>query len=156
VESPGTLKVLKTPAKKALNKLHPTIEMGVRTTKLKAGEQDFLLNHDDLKILQKGSFIRLMGAYNVEITKSSANQATGHFHSTDLETAKKKGGRLINWVEPAEAIEMEVISSEKKYNGMCEKDLKNTVVGDVVQLERFGFVRIDDKKDKITAFFAHK
>jgi hypothetical protein len=40
--------------------------------------------------------------------------------------------------------------------GFAEPDLLNAEVGWVVQFERFGFVRIDDKNDKITALFTHK
>ena len=40
--------------------------------------------------------------------------------------------------------------------GLAEANLNAAKVGDVVQLERFGFVRVDALGNGITAYFAHR
>jgi len=40
--------------------------------------------------------------------------------------------------------------------GFAEWTLRKASVGQIVQFERFGFVRIDELDDAITAFFAHR
>ena len=40
--------------------------------------------------------------------------------------------------------------------GVVEETGKKLRVGEVVQFERFGFVRIDSLDEKLTAYFAHR
>jgi glutamyl-tRNA synthetase len=40
--------------------------------------------------------------------------------------------------------------------GLVEKAVQNVSVGQIVQFERFGFVRVDQKDDTVVVFFAHK
>ena len=46
--------------------------------------------------------------------------------------------------------------SLKKIEGIAEKDVLNLKTGEIVQFERFGFVRIEKKNEKIVGYFAHK
>jgi hypothetical protein len=48
---------------------------------------------------------------------------------------------------------MKVIAPERVYEGVGEEGMKS---GEVVQLERFGYCRIDSVNDEIIAYFAHK
>jgi hypothetical protein len=43
----------------------------------------------------------------------------------------------------------------KKIKGLCEKGIKSIEQGEIVQFERFGFCRLDDKK-KMVFWFTHK
>jgi glutamyl-tRNA synthetase len=155
VEKPKKLRVLNAPKMVSKNRLHPSFERGVRTVSLKPGDQDFLISTDDFLRLKPGSVIRLMGAYNVLID-SMDESALAKYQSTELEAAKEKRARLLNWVKPGEKIKVEVIGANEIHRGFGEGALAKVDVGEIVQFERFGFVRIDRKNEGITAIFAHK
>ncbi|HDI72533.1 MAG TPA: hypothetical protein ENF58_00170, partial [Candidatus Altiarchaeales archaeon] len=40
--------------------------------------------------------------------------------------------------------------------GFCETECKNLKEGDVIQFERFGFVRLDRKDGKLVFYFGHR
>ena len=40
--------------------------------------------------------------------------------------------------------------------GFAEKAVSTIKAGEVIQFERFGFVRIENTGDQVTGFFAHK
>jgi glutamyl-tRNA synthetase len=65
----------------------------------------------------------------------------------------------MHWL-PADAdtVEVEVLMPDKKLvKGVGESALKDLSVGTMVQLERFGFCRLDRKeKNKVSFWFAHK
>jgi glutamyl-tRNA synthetase len=155
IVNPHKLKIVNPPAMMAKNRLHPTMDRGFRTTALKSGEQEVLLRDHDFEKMKPGQIIRLMGAYNVEIT-SMDERAEAVFQSLTLEEARKRKAMLINWVNPKDAIDVLVMFADKTVHGVGEAALKDIKVGDVVQFERFGFVRIDEKNEKLTAVFAHK
>lgn len=61
----------------------------------------------------------------------------------------------IQWVSGG--IPTRVIMADGQVTkGLGEANLRTAKVGDMVQLERFGFARIDAISDDITAYFAHK
>lgn len=155
--SPSTLLVTGCHAFVSVNRIHPTSDRGERRVELAEGQQSFLLNDSDFSRLQAGDIVRLMGAYNVEINGVENNTAVAVFHSMSLEEARADKARLINWVKADEKISVDILSSDGGCFGFAERDLLNSEVGCVVQFERFGFVRIDDKSEnKISAVFTHK
>lgn len=155
VEAPITLRVANCPETAAKNRLHPTFDRGFRTIKLDAGTVNFLISASDFSSLKRDEIIRLMGAYNVKIT-SKNEKAEATFHSLTLDEARNRKARLINWVPEKEKVEVVVISPEGKRIGVGEKAVLDAKVGEVIQFERFGFVRIDEKNEKVVAIFAHK
>ncbi len=61
----------------------------------------------------------------------------------------------IQWV--CEGVPMRVVMPDaSETDGLVETNLRAAKLGDVVQLERFGFVRIDAKDGGIAAYFAHR
>jgi glutamyl-tRNA synthetase len=61
----------------------------------------------------------------------------------------------IHWV--SDGIPTRVIMPDNGVAvGLAEVNLRAAKVGDVVQLERFGFVRVDAVGDDITVYFAHR
>ena len=46
--------------------------------------------------------------------------------------------------------------SLEQANGFAEEAVSQLKTGEIVQFERFGFVRIENINNKITGFFAHK
>jgi glutamyl-tRNA synthetase len=153
---PSILRVVDCPGSVSENRLHPSADRGVRRIELKSGRQDFLLNYSDFSELKVGSVVRLMGAYNVKVTDETENISNAVFHSKSLEEARANKAKLINWVKSGDNVSAEVLSPKGGHMGFAEHDLLNAEVGWVVQFERFGFVKIDDKNEKITAVFTHK
>jgi glutamyl-tRNA synthetase len=155
VESPRKLIVKNAPKATAKNRLHPTLERGVRVTELRGDEHGILLSDHDFRALKKGRIIRLMGAYNVEISIQN-DGLVGRFHGSSLDSARKEKASLINWVYPEGAVNVKVLFPDKVVKGLGEAALKDVEVGEIVQFERFGFVRIDGKNKEIIAVFTHK
>ncbi|MBI4141984.1 hypothetical protein HY484_03610 [Candidatus Woesearchaeota archaeon] len=81
------------------------------------------------------------------------------FESQKYEDYKEKGTAIMHWLSAEEkTINVEVLmpdASVKK--GIGEEKLKQLKVGDVVQLERLGFCRLDSKeKEKLKFWYAHR
>jgi glutamyl-tRNA synthetase len=155
VESPVKLAIKNSPKLTVKNRLHPTFERGIRTTKLKSQNQEVLIGGGDFQRLNPGDVIRLMGAYNIEITQKDGILESS-YHSLTLDEARSINAKLINWVNADDKIKVEVLAPGKTYNGFGEADLKNVKIGEIVQFERFGFVRIDQRNEGIIAVFTHK
>jgi glutamyl-tRNA synthetase len=63
----------------------------------------------------------------------------------------------IQWVPADACVPMEIVMVDGKViSGVAERNILNASAGDVVQLERFGFVRIDNVNEKVRAYYAHK
>ncbi|MBD3261848.1 MAG: hypothetical protein GF334_09325, partial [Candidatus Altiarchaeales archaeon] len=41
-------------------------------------------------------------------------------------------------------------------DGVCEPAAREIKVGEVIQFERFGFARLDEKKEKLVFIYTHK
>tara|TARA_Y100000310_G_C20236391_1_gene602597 strand:- start:350 stop:634 length:285 start_codon:yes stop_codon:yes gene_type:complete len=79
------------------------------------------------------------------------------FHSSDYSKFKENGERIIHWLPKTDLVKVEVLMPDNKLvKGLGEKGLKGVKVGTVIQFNRFGFCRLDNKKkDKITFWYAH-
>jgi glutamyl-tRNA synthetase len=159
VDDPKELRVTGAPEIEVQAPLHPDFkERGNRNLgKIKEKETvKFYLPSSDFELLKKGEFLRLMEAYNVEITDKKENKALAKFASRELEEARKKKAKLIHWTLADNNVKVKVISPDGVISGYGEPDLKNVKVGDIIQFERFGFVRLDNKNDELVFYFAHK
>ena len=72
------------------------------------------------------------------------------FDSKEYEKYKLFGDFIMHWLPVSdELVEIEVLMPDKTIRkGFGEPELKNISRGDVVQLERFGFCRLDDEFSK--------
>jgi glutamyl-tRNA synthetase len=62
----------------------------------------------------------------------------------------------IQWV-PEPHVNVRIVKPEAELNGIGEQSMRKLRVGDLIQMERIGFGRVDKKAgDKVTIFFAHK
>jgi len=137
--------------------LHPNFpDRGYRVLKIK--DVVFVTSKDYNKYMN--SIVRLKGLFNIRIDKNEA-----FYVGNDL-----KDTPIIHWLPSG--LKMRVISPEyttnlrfvahkssicDTYNGLGEEGLKDSI-DDVVQLERFGYVRIDSigKDGEVIAYFTHK
>ncbi len=140
-------------AKLPLHPDHP--EKGHReyTIESEKGICKFLLPSKDLA-KAKGKLIRLMGLVNVEVTKVG-KILEAKFHSKEHQVAKEKGAPFIHWVTEDKSIPAEVVMADASIaSGRAESLVSCLNVDDMLQFERFGFVRVDSK-DPLRLYYAH-
>lgn len=131
--------------------LHPDNKKGGRHFKTK---DHFYIAEDDFSSLKENKMYRLMDCLN--FVKEGGKFI---FHSLEYENYKEKGEKIIHWLpKDNDLITVEVLMPDNKLaKGLGEKTLNTLKAGDIVQLERFGFCRLDKKeKDKLSFWFAHK
>jgi glutamyl-tRNA synthetase len=149
IQDPVRLDVNFCPATKVEIPVHPDFkEKGMRSFELKQGTQSFVISKKDLKHLQQGKVFRLRNAYNVKLSESSEHQALADYASKGL----KKDS--LFWLPAGEHLDLEVLMPDGlKVSGLVEKAIKGKEVGAHLQLEGFGFVRLDEKNEVYKARF---
>ena len=143
-------------------RLHPdNPERGFREyTIVPTGNDDsvaFWVSRKDVDSSKIGTVLRLMELFNVKILSASVYAAEASFESESYEHARDIKAQLIHWVPVGEDMPCQVVMpdatlAEGIAEGVCKRLRKN----DVIQFERFGFVRIDHVDDKLTAYYAQK
>ena len=111
------------------------------------------ITREDLKKTGDNRILRLMDAVNV-----CSNHDKIVYHSSDLEEARKVEAMIVQWVPVEGSLIAEVVLPDATVSkGFIEPSASNLNVDDVVQLERFGFARVDEVKlTKLRFYFAHK
>ncbi|MFH1751327.1 MAG: glutamate--tRNA ligase [archaeon] len=122
-------------------------------TDLKAGIQDFLVDKKAVKEFKVNDSIRLKQAYNIRIKSLNEFDAL-----TDFIGLQKVGFPTLQWIKFGNEIDVEVLMPDnQKVNGLTSKNIFDLSVGDEVLFERFGIVRIEEKKEgKIVSIFTHE
>jgi len=140
--------------------LHPNNpEKGYREffVRQRDGEAKFWVSTDDAKLFQSGCIIRFMELFNVKIEKVESYAIEASFHSERYEEAKKLNAPLIHWLPIDSGVPCQVVMPNASLmEGIAETNCKILKPGTIIQFERFGFVRIDNVNQKITAYFAHR
>jgi glutamyl-tRNA synthetase len=120
---------------------HPEFpEKGHRT--LRVSSKMYVAQEDFEKL--KGTEVRLKDLCNIMLDSRSK------FLSREVRDIPK-----IQWL--AEGVPMKVVMPDGSIiEGLGERTLLEASRGDIVQLERFGFARIDDIAPELKAYFAHR
>jgi len=140
VPNPVKIKLKQLHKKKLELPLHPDDKKrGHRTLHLK---HDVFVSKEDFEKLE-GQEVRLKDFCNVTLGKEA-----------EVTSVENKDIPRIQWVSEHALVKV-VMPDGSVLEGHGEKDLKNLKEGEVVQFERFGFVRMDTKKGEIF-YFAHK
>lgn len=153
IENPIEITVEKAPEQKVELDLHP--EDKKRGKRIFKTSTKFYVTKDDYSKFKKGKLYRLMDCLNFKFLEN--NKAS--FDSTEYEHYKEHGEMIMHWLpESKELIDVEVLMPDKTTKkGFGESSLSKLKEGDIVQLERFGFCRLDKKeKDKLVFWFGHK
>jgi glutamyl-tRNA synthetase len=125
--------------------LHPTMDRGFR--EIPAGNRLFICR-SDLVGLKVGDKIRLKDLCNIEIL--SIEPAKARFAGTEV--GKKM--KIIHWV-PENGLPVRVMKPDGMDEGLGEAGIAGKL-NNVVQFERYGFVRINCLGEPIVAYFAHR
>ncbi len=121
--------------------LHPDFpERGMRI--VAAGKYIYISGDDFEKY--KGEKIRLKDFCNILLDERS------DFVSLQVEDLPK-----VQWLRDFMPVEV-VMPDGSVIRGYGEKNLEQTEEGQVIQFERFGFVKIDSMDERIVAYFSHK
>ncbi len=136
--------------------LHPDHkERGYREYMIKPEDNlcRFLVPSKDL-VEAKGKLIRLMGLVNIEVTKVG-KKAEAKFQSKEHQVAKDKGATFVHWVTEEESVYAEVVMPDASVaKGRAEKRCSKLQVDNMIQFERFGFVRVDSR-EPLRFYYAH-
>jgi glutamyl-tRNA synthetase len=116
------------------------------------GKRDIPVNKDAIYISKedfeklKNKEIRLIGLFNIKLDKKSTY--TGNKIIKEMQK--------IQWVsEPC--VRVKIVKPDCTLNGFGEKSMELLKINDIIQMERVGFGRVDEKGiGKITIYFAHK
>jgi len=141
-------------------RLHPEHpERGFRVFKIKPknGEAALWISSQDANLLKEDNIVRFMGLFNVQIENVQTGVIGAVFHSKSHEEAKKTGAPLIQWVPAETGIPCEVIMPDATTaRGIAEDTCRQLKPNDIIQFERFGFVRVDSVDWKLSAYFTHR
>ncbi|MBU0456817.1 MAG: glutamate--tRNA ligase [Nanoarchaeota archaeon] len=134
--------------------LHPDFpKRGARKLNVKG---KVYISESDRKRLGKSKIHRLMDYCNFEITSKGWKFVSESYE--EYKNAKNKGF-IIHWL-PSEKkmMEIEVVLEDNTIiNGFGENEILNLKEGDIVQLERRYFARLDKKeKNKLIFWYLHK
>jgi glutamyl-tRNA synthetase len=117
----------------------------------------FWVSGKDVDSSKVGALIRLMELFNVRIEKANLYSAEAVFISEPYEDARKAKAQLIHWVPIGDDAPCKVVMPDATVmEGVAESACRRLKPDDIVQFERFGFVRIDQIDSKLTAYFAQK
>jgi len=161
VPNPIQLVVDHAPKQTVTLPLHPTDNLGTRKI---TTASTFYLPGDDLSDLQPGQTFRLKELFNVTLS-SKGKTLHGEYAGTQLipDTLKLQWvtddhlpftvhipGLLVNKDESFNQKSMHTIT------GLAETGVQHLHHGDIIQFERFGFVRLEKTKDSLQGIFTHK
>ncbi|NWF87143.1 glutamate--tRNA ligase [Candidatus Bathyarchaeota archaeon] len=162
VNNPIELKVKQIPKTFTVKlHLHPEKpERGYREYTVKPekdGSGIFWVSKKDMEVFTSGNVIRLMELFNIKIESTSVYSAEAFFISESYEEARKAKAQLIHWIPVGEDMPCRVVMPDATVaEGIAENACKKLKPNNIIQFERFGFVRIDKINTKLTAYYAHK
>ncbi|MEM3396376.1 MAG: glutamate--tRNA ligase [Thermoplasmata archaeon] len=122
---------------------HP-VNQALGKRKLSVGNEVFIPKSDFENYL--GQEIRLKDFCNILCQENAR-----------ITSWENKNIPRIQWVPCLESVSMEIVQPDGTViTGVAEKNLAHANVNDIVQLERYGFVRVDAKGERIKAYFGHR
>ena len=136
---------------------HP--EMGSRKLEVKAknGKAEFLISKDDTDLILDKNAVRFMDLFNFKAEKLEQGVVQATFLGESYEEAKKHGASLIHWIPVDSGVPCEVVMTDASVvTGVAEDACRKLKPNEIIQFQRFGFVRVDKVGKKLTAYFAHK
>ncbi len=164
VAEPVELKVSGLPkvfvAKLPLHPEHP--ERGIREYSVAPegaeASGSFWISKKDADAMKPNQTMRLMELFNITIQSITDNAVNAAYASESYEDVRKQKAQLIQWIPKGQEYAAEVVQQDASATqGYAEVACKKLKPDDIIQFERYGFVRVNEvKADKLTAYFAQK
>ena len=121
------------------------------------GEVAFLISKDDLDTVKKRQMIRFMDLFNFRVEKVEKASIQATFLGESYEKAKKVRAPLIHWIPADSGVPCKVVMPDASVaEGIAEEACRMLEQDEIIQFQRFGFVRIENVNGKLTAYFAHR
>ena len=142
--------------------LHPgNPDRGLRKHKIQPEEESnvtvFWVSKNDIKASRIGTFLRLIGLFNVKIESKHSYSASASFIGRSYEEAKDTKAQMIHWIPIDEGMPCKVVMPDATVaEGIAESFCRQLKPNSIIQFERFGFVRVDRTGTSLTAYYAHK
>ena len=137
-----------------------TIKRFREYTIIPKGEEDvavFWLAKKDADAAKVGKMLRLMELFNVKIESMNTDSLKAVFASEAYEDARKVRAKLIHWIPEGAEFSCCVVMPDASVNeGVAENACKKLKPNEIIQFERFGFVRVDKNDVKLIVYYAHK
>jgi glutamyl-tRNA synthetase len=115
------------------------------------------VSRKDVDSSSVGTMIRLMELFNVKIESANVYSAQSLFVSESYEDAREVKAQLIHWVLIGHDMPCRVVMPDASVaEGVAESACEKLKPNDIIQFERFGFVRVDEINNGLTAYFAQK
>ena len=161
VKDPVKLVVEDAPSKEKSINFHPTDKkLGSRI--IKTGKT-FFVPKADMQKIKTGHVFRLKDIFNVKIKEKNDTILAEYMGEELIPESAKIQWTTDNFVKMKIFVPHPLFEGDK-YNpdsletvqGFAEKAVSAVKDGEVIQFERFGFVRIENKDNQVTGFFAHK
>ncbi len=163
VAQPVELKVTGLPktfeAKLPLHSEH--LERGFRKYTVKPeGDEctaSFWIPQKDAQAMQPQQTMRLMELFNIQIQNVTDNCVTATYTSESYEDVRKIKAQLIQWIPNGAQYPTEVVQQDATViEGFAEAYCKKLKPDDIIQFERFGFVRVNEVGEKLVVYYAQK
>jgi len=148
IPEPVKLQVEGIPGKTVRMPLHPSFKhRGTRDWCMQRGSCMYISSDERLK---EGEIVKLMGLPCIEVDEVGEDTVKAHYVP-----GKHRKTQKIQCIQ--EFLSCEVRKPDGSVDvGFCEPPAGNLQVGDIVQFERYGFCRLDSKKDKLTFVYGHR
>ena len=120
------------------------------------GEASFVISGEDLDRLDLGGKARLMGLFNIEVTGKTQSGVDARYLSKGRQEAREADAPFIHWLPKGVGMNAKVVmpdASEAK--GLAEPSCADLKPDDMIQFERFGFVRVESASPFV-AFYTHR
>ncbi|MCD6229373.1 MAG: glutamate--tRNA ligase [Candidatus Diapherotrites archaeon] len=154
---PVKLVVKNTPKCELSLKVHPDFpERGKRTYSLEQGNAEFFVSKTDADLFEAGQVIRLKDAFNFRVVSVSTQdgfEVEAEFVDFELQPKTKK----IQWVLQGRSMPCEILLPDSTLLlGKTEAEAKNIRQGQIIQLERLFFARVEQPGEKLKLICTHK
>ncbi len=160
VPNPIKLVVQDAAAEKVRLPFHPSNDIGYREIQTNG---TFFIDKSDVVSLDVGDTFRLKELYSIEIIDKENELITCRMHSKE----HQQGEKIIQWVTeqniPVKVTKVGNLLNEDgnfneksltEINGIAEKMAEGIEEGQIVQFERFGFCRMDEKSKNAFIFIS--
>ncbi len=109
--------------------------------------------------MQPQQTMRLMELFNIQIQTVTDNLVTAAYTSESYDDVRKRKlkAQLIQWIPKGTEYPADVVQQDATIiEGFAESDCKKLKPDDIIQFERFGFVRVNEVGEKLTVYYAQK
>jgi len=162
IDNPKRLRVYGVPDRfEAKIPLHPDDpDRGYRRFEVKPKDRivELWVSGRDMAGFKEGLEVRLKGLFNIKIEELSGDKVEAQYTTKEYEYAKERKLQLIHWLlHNTGAATTVIMPDASEIKGLSEELCAELKPDDIVQFERFGFVRIDRvEKDSLICYYAHR